>query len=134
MSARATQFLKQQSLRVTPARQDVLELFFQRQQGLSHGDVEAALPEYDRVTLYRTLGTLLEKSILHRVPDASGLQRFALGPDRPQHPHVHFQCMSCGTTLCLDEAPMHATPLPPGSRALHYEFLVRGLCERCNKG
>jgi Fur family transcriptional regulator, ferric uptake regulator len=131
MSARATNWLRQHTLRVTPCRQDVLELFFQRKEGLTHADVEAGLSEYDRVTLYRTLATLLEKDILHRVPDAAGLQRFALGASLAHNPHIHFQCLSCGTTRCLEDTPIPELHLPTGYTPMNYEYLVQGMCAIC---
>lgn len=62
------EMLKEHDLRSTPGRQAILNLFLKKKHALSHGDIERWLdPEYDRVTVYRTLRIFLKRGILHKV-------------------------------------------------------------------
>ena len=59
--------LKNFKLRSTPNRQEILELFLQRNYALSHGDIEKEIDsQLDRVTLYRTLKTFLDRGLIHK--------------------------------------------------------------------
>src|SRR4051794_4468053 len=66
--------------------------------------------ETDPVTVYRTLNTLAEHKLVHRVRGEDGAWRYAAtsgvsDADRQDHPHAHFVCDSCGTVECLEEMP-----------------------------
>jgi len=135
-----TQLLRQHQLRITGARVAVLEQFVYSRHALTHADLEAALSAYDRVTLYRTLGTFLEQGILHKVPDDTGASAYAfvspaaeahLAATPVVHQHVHFKCHTCGQTECLPDVPVPAVQLPKGYVANTFEFLVQGRCANC---
>jgi Fe2+ or Zn2+ uptake regulation protein len=58
--------LKTHQLRNTTCREEVIGLFHRKAIALSHSDLESNLGNlFDRVTLYRTLKTFVEKGILH---------------------------------------------------------------------
>ena len=138
MSDRAIDILQRNGLRNTPSRLRVLETFLQRDAALSHADIEENIEgNFDRVTIYRTLNTFQENGILHKVPDASGMARFAMCSDQCGHDHhddnhVHFQCRNCGTSQCLIEVQAPAISLPEGFRAENMQFLIEGLCNKCS--
>src|SRR5438045_2786316 len=54
--------------------------------------------ETDPVTVYRTLNTLAEHKLVHRIRGEDGAWRYAASPvaaspdDRREHPHAHFVC------------------------------------------
>ncbi len=131
--------LKDHKLRTTSCREDVLETFLNREMALSHGDLESALGDrFDRVTIYRTLKTFLEKGILHKVLDDEGT-RYALCRERctehdHHHDHVHFKCNACGQTNCLENLHVPAVKLPEGYRIQEVNLLIQGLCAECAKG
>lgn len=137
----AEHVLKQKKMRVTPARTEVLELFIQAANALSHGDLEKKLgPHFDRVTLYRTLGSFVENGLIHKVPDETGAQRFAYcNHDHPEHEgehvhtHVHFNCTRCNRTLCLDDIDIPSVHLPKGFTQSESVYLVKGCCTLCSK-
>src|SRR5690554_7985054 len=47
--------LRDKNLRVTPFRKEVLEIFLENEHAISIQDIEEALVEFDRITLYRTI-------------------------------------------------------------------------------
>jgi Fe2+ or Zn2+ uptake regulation protein len=75
---------------------------------LDAADVLARLGRYtDRVTVYRTLKTLVESGILHSVQGEDRVRRYAFGPQSDEgHHHVHFACDQCGKVECLESAPI----------------------------
>jgi Fur family transcriptional regulator, ferric uptake regulator len=129
--------LKEHHLRTTTCREDVLSTFINRKNALSHGDLENELGEnYDRVTIYRTLKTFLEKGIIHKVLDDEG-QRYALCSDhcsdeKHHHDHVHFKCNICGQTNCIENLHIPAVPLPTGYKPDAFNLLIQGTCPACN--
>ena len=122
-------------LRNTKCRTAVLRQFMKNDKALSHSELEKTLKEFDRVTIYRTINSFLEKGLIHRVPDNSGTMRYALcphncSPEEHQHDHVHFQCNVCGTTQCLNQ-PVPEISLPEGYLKEEVNFLVEGICKNC---
>jgi Fur family transcriptional regulator, ferric uptake regulator len=132
----AETLLRRAELRVTPARLQVLTTFLRYEYALPHSELETLVPECDRVTLYRTLGTFTEKGLLHRVPDDAGATKYALCAEHcAQHlhadNHVHFKCTHCGKTECLEGVRIPDLNLPDGYRVLETSLLVQGLCKPC---
>jgi Fur family transcriptional regulator, ferric uptake regulator len=96
--------LKEFSLRNTSCREEILQVFLNKNFALSHADIENKLSEnFDRVTIYRTLKTFLDKGIIHKVLDDEGTTKYALCKEacahhEHHHEHVHFKCIQCGLT------------------------------------
>ena len=133
-----TQLLKEHQLRSTSSRSAILSLFFRHHHALSYSDIERQVSEnYDRVTVYRTIKTFLDKGVIHKVLDDSGALKYALCNDHcstgHHHDHVHFKCLICGQTSCLDDAEIPALRLPPGYRAVETNLLIQGTCPRCQQ-
>jgi Fur family ferric uptake transcriptional regulator len=130
------EILKDHQLRTTTCREDVLSAFIDKKNALSHGDLEGLLGEnYDRVTIYRTLKTFLEKGIVHKVLDEEGM-RYALcttqcSDEKHQHDHVHFKCNICGQTNCLENLHIPHVNLPKGYQAATFNLLIQGTCAKC---
>jgi len=128
--------LKDFNLRSTPNRQEILHLFLRKNYALSHGDIEKEIDNsLDRVTVYRTLKTFLDKGLIHKVLDDEGSLKYALCNEActtagHHHDHVHFKCTKCGQTNCLNiEVP--PIKLPKGYKASEVNLLIQGVCERC---
>jgi Fur family ferric uptake transcriptional regulator len=82
MNAPSDRLLKTFRLRSTPSRQEILHLFLNKDYALSHGDIEKEINnELDRVTVYRTLKTFLDKGLIHKVLDDEGSLKYALCND-----------------------------------------------------
>ncbi len=138
MNEVSNRLLKDFRLRTTPSRQEILHLFLEKDYALSHGDIEKEIDNsLDRVTVYRTLKTFLDKGLIHKVLDDEGSLKYALCNEGctlagHHHNHVHFKCISCGQTNCLDvEIP--PVKLPKGYKAKELNVLIQGICENCNR-
>ena len=73
--------LKDYKLRQTDCREEILQVFMSKPHALAHADVEGQLTEqFDRVSVYRTLKTFLDKGIIHKVLDDEGGVTLAYNP------------------------------------------------------
>jgi len=131
--------LKRNNLSVTGSREKILSLFLIQQGALAHGDIEKRAGEkFDRVTVYRTLQTFVEKGIIHAIPTADNSIRYALCKDHcteghHHDHHIHFVCTTCGNTYCLDDVVTPEVKLPKGYVSSHIEVVVDGVCKSCSQ-
>ena len=139
MQAEIKGILKRNNLSVTGSREKILSLFLSQRGALAHGDIEKRAGEkFDRVTVYRTLQTFLEKGIIHSIPTADNSIRYALCKDdcsegHHHDHHVHFVCTNCGNTYCLDNVVTPEIKLPNGYLSSHIEVVVDGICQACGQ-
>src|SRR6476660_2635608 len=139
MTTRVDDLLRRNSLSVTDSRKKILNLFLNVQGALAHGDIERKAGEkFDRVTVYRTLQTFVEKGIIHTIPTTDNSIRYALCKDNCSEGHhhdhhIHFVCSQCNQTYCLDDVATPAVKLPSGYLAKQIDVVVEGICDKCNK-
>jgi len=133
------EILKRNNLSVTGSREKILGLFLSQPGALAHGDIEKKAGEkFDRVTVYRTLQTFVEKGIIHTIPTADNSIRYALCKDdcsagHHHDHHVHFVCTRCGNTYCLDDVVTPEVKLPKGYISSQIEVVVEGVCKACSQ-
>ena len=132
------QLIKKAGLSLTEARKLILDIFISSPAALSHHDIENLMPEgFDRVTVYRTLQTFVQKGIVHHVPTTDNTILYALCKDECQtghhhDNHVHFICTSCQTTNCLEEVTVPLVRLPKGFELKKAAMVIEGICDTCN--
>jgi Fur family ferric uptake transcriptional regulator len=135
----ADELLRRAGLRRTPVRVALLKLLGASTQPLTAPELLERLPaDTDTVTVYRTLNTFTELSLIHRVRGSDRSARYALGApqSRQTHRHPHFVCDECGTVECLADAPIPDSLV----KSLHVkreyrvkfpEVLLHGICPKC---
>jgi Fur family transcriptional regulator, ferric uptake regulator len=129
--------LKANNLSITDSRKSILELFKLSKGALAHADIEKkSSAQFDRVTIYRTLQTFVDKGIIHTIPTADNSVLYALCKDDcsagDHHDnHVHFICDSCDTTYCLDHVTIPSVNLPKGFKSKQTDVVVSGVCKNC---
>ncbi len=129
--------LKRNMLSVTESRKRILELFLINNGALAHSDIEKKTGEkFDRVTIYRTLQTFVEKGIIHTIPTADNSVLYALCKDEcssghHHDNHVHFICDKCNITYCLDSVVTPEVNLPEGFKPQLIDVVVTGVCKNC---
>src|SRR5688500_11398066 len=137
MEVQINDILRKNQLSVTDSRKKILELFLGSNGALAHGDIEKKTGEkFDRVTVYRTLQTFLEKGIIHTIPTPDNTVLYALCMDdckegHHHDNHVHFICNECGTTTCLPDVLIPEVRLPKGFLPKESQMVVTGLCKEC---
>ncbi|MEP6725095.1 MAG: transcriptional repressor [Bacteroidota bacterium] len=131
------QLLKRNQLSITDSRSKILELFLQQNGALAHADIEKKSgASFDRVTVYRTLQTFVEKGIIHTIPTADNSILYALCKDEcteghHHDHHVHFICSKCSSTICLEDITVPEIKLPGGYQTTQVEVVVNGVCKDC---
>ena len=139
MTTRVDDILRRNSLSVTESRKKILNLFLNVQGALAHGDIERKAGEkFDRVTVYRTLQTFVEKGIIHTIPTTDNSVRYALCKDsctegHHHDNHVHFICLQCGTALCLEDIVVPEIKMRRGFSINEIEVVVKGTCLDCQQ-
>ncbi len=130
--------LKKNQLSITAGREKILSMFITQSGALAHGDIEKKMgAHFDRVTIYRTLQTFMEKGIIHSIPSSDNVVRYALckencaGGHHHDH-HVHFLCSSCNKTYCLDDIVTPTIKMPKGYSPQQIDVVVNGICKKCN--
>ena len=129
--------LKEHHLKVTQSRKDVLGVFYNIKFAVSHSFLEEQLKNTnDRVTIYRTLYTFLDKGIIHKVLDEGGTNKYALcstcDTHSHSHDHVHFKCQVCLETNCIEDILIPNIRLPEGYLSKETGILIQGICKKCN--
>ena len=139
MDTEVENILKRNHLSITESRKKILLLFLHHTGALAHADIERNAEEkFDRVTVYRTLQTFVEKGIIHTIPTSDNSIRYALCKDdcsegHHHDNHVHFVCLQCGNTICLDDVTVPELKLPKGYSTTNIEMVVNGICRDCKQ-
>ena len=137
MDTEVLSILKKNQLSVTEGRKKILELFYKSDGALAHADIEKNTEAaFDRVTVYRTLQTFVDKGIIHHIPTTDNSILYALCKDDCEEGHhhdhhVHFICDNCNKTICLDDVTVPDVKLPKGFKPKHAEMVVTGVCDDC---
>ena len=131
--------LKRNGLSVTESRKKIMELFLDTAGAMAHADIEKNTGiAFDRVTVYRTLQTFVDKGIIHQIPTIDNSILYALCKQNCQQGHhhdnhVHFICNNCDKTFCLDDVTVPDVKLPKGFTPAQAAMVVTGVCMDCKK-
>jgi Fur family ferric uptake transcriptional regulator len=138
MKHASLEILKRNNLSITASRSKILELFLANIGALAHADIEKKTGEqFDRVTIYRTLQTFVDKGLIHTIPTADNSVLYALCKDECEQGHhhdnhIHFICDTCNITICMDNITIPKLKLPKGFVPKRSDVVVSGICNRCN--
>lgn len=129
--------LKRNQLSITEARKKILSLFLHEPGALAHAAIEKKTGEkIDRVTVYRTLQSFLEKGIIHAIPTSDNSIQYALCKDdcsqgHHHDNHVHFICSECRKTICMEGVDIPSVRLPSGFQPTEWQMIIKGICKDC---
>ena len=130
--------LRRKGMKITAMRLRVLELFFEKQEPLSHAAIFKHFTglgqKPDKVTLYRVLSAFSEAQIVHEVQEINGPIRFCLHDpfiDECAGNHPHFLCRECERMLCLHGQTLPRVNVPEGTFVEGKQLLIFGLCPQC---
>jgi len=132
---KARRILKTAKLYCTAGRVAVLRILLKADKPLRQDQIAQRLSarSFDRVTIYRTLESLLEVGLVHKAFLDERARHFELARNCSETQcHPHFTCTSCGNTHCLTEMAI------PKVKGTHKGFLIHrqqtrleGLCPAC---
>jgi len=131
----ARRILKSAKLYCTAGRVAVLRILLRANKPLRQDEIAGRLGKksFDKVTIYRTLESLLEVGLVHNAFLDERARHFELACNCSNTQcHPHFTCTSCGSTHCLTEMAI------PKVKGTHKGFLIHrqqtrleGLCPAC---
>lgn len=140
--------LRRGNLRVTGVRVAILRTLSGSTSAMEAADVVLALgragEDADRVTVYRTLNSLVDAGIAHRIDPGDRIFRYSLTDhgrctgEHHEHEHPHMVCDGCGAVECILDAEVSIKPRPgaePGAcrrfKVTQQDIMLHGTCDRC---
>ncbi len=131
----AEQILKYHRLKNTGCRKFIITELLQNDSALSENEIKQALPDlFDRVTFYRSLKTLEEYKIIHRIVLHDSVVKYALNREiLPDGDHAHFHCIKCDSVTCLESELKAPASLPGGFSVDSMDVLLEGTCPECKE-
>lgn len=130
-------YLQDRNIKPTAMRQLVLQIMSEQTSAISLPDLEMIFDRADKATLYRTLKTFEEHKLIHRIDDGTGTAKYALCMEscecEPDDLHVHFLCVKCEQTYCLNEVAVPSINLPARFSMESVNMVVKGVCANCRK-
>lgn len=128
------EILQKHNLVRTSCRQSIIAAILDAGTAVSEEEIKTKVEgTYDRTTFYRTLKTLIENGVIHKIVVDNHLIKYALSANKEhKNHHIHFYCNQCGMVECLEMSEIKTPDLPVGYRKLEAELIVKGFCSRCN--
>lgn len=135
--------LHEHDMKSTKIRTLVLGLLLRSDVAMSHSQVSEQLSktehDIDKVTLYRTLNTFVEKGLAHKVATEDRNWLYAIYDDDAEHAedgheHAHFICVSCEKIYCFpieQEAMSLSQKQLQGFEIKQTEIRLHGRCPVC---
>jgi Fur family ferric uptake transcriptional regulator len=129
--------LEDRDIKPTSVRLLILKEMLSHKEAFSLGSLEDALDTVDKSTLSRTITLFHNKHLIHSIDDGSGSMKYSVCSSdctcSLQDLHVHFSCLRCGNTFCMENLSIPPVQLPKGFVLESVNFVLKGLCDSCSK-
>lgn len=129
--------LKIKKIRETSFRLEVVSILQDFGKPISLEQLEEKLSKFDRITLYRTIKTFIDKGLIHEILIQGESKRIALCSHEckeEQHTHhlehIHFFCENCKETFCIEEVDIPTITIPQ-YEVYSFEIQAKGVCKKC---
>ncbi|WP_010523056.1 Fur family transcriptional regulator [Aquimarina agarivorans] len=101
----AKELLNKHHLKATTTRIKLIEIIKTFKTAIPYTKIQEHFKDSDRITLYRTIQTLLKKEIIHKALINKEETYYALYENDTKdqthsHNHVHFKCTVCNHVSC----------------------------------
>ncbi len=127
--------LKTAELYRTKVRIAILKVLMKADEPLSQNQIARRLGKkhFDKVTIYRTLESLLKVGLVHKAFIEKRAWHFELADNCTESQcHPHFTCTNCGSTHCLTEISLPMAKSPRKGFIIHRQQVrLEGLCPAC---
>ncbi|MHC4431023.1 MAG: Fur family transcriptional regulator [Planctomycetota bacterium] len=131
----ARRMLKMTKLYCTESRLAILEVLAGAGKPLTQDQIarRSSNKQFDKVTIYRTLESLLRVGLVHKAFVEKRATHFELAHNcTEQQCHPHLTCSSCGDTHCLTEISLPMPKSPHQGFVIHRQQVrLEGLCPGC---
>jgi len=127
--------LRAANLYRTECRLAILEVLMNSTAPLNQEQIASRLgcKRFNKVSIYRTLASLLEVGLVHRAFIDKRAWHFELADNCTQTQcHPHFTCTNCGSTHCLAGISLPLARIPHEGFVIHRQQVrLEGLCPAC---
>ena len=132
---KAREMLKAAKLYCTSGRIDILTVLMKAGKPLCQDQIAqiSGRERFDKVTIYRTLESLLGVGLVHKAYMDKRAWHFELANNCTESQcHPHFTCTSCGATHCLKGMSLPMAKSPHRGFIIHRQKVrLEGLCPAC---
>lgn len=122
------------NIRLTTMRILIYEYMEVATVALSLLEIEKYFHKADKVTIYRTIQTFLERGLVHKILDENVAKYKLCGDvcseDNHKDRHLHFYCKKCKETTCRDEVILPEN-MESQLQIDEIQILAKGICEKC---
>lgn len=127
--------LRDYHLKSTTCRKFILNELLRSQTALTEHEIKTSFPDlFDRVTFYRTLKTLEDAGVIHKIVLQDNTTRYAVSRKsfHEEDIHFHFHCCVCNEVFCIQSKSRINMELPQGFVQHRVSMIVEGVCAACN--
>jgi Fe2+ or Zn2+ uptake regulation protein len=132
---KARHMLKEAALYCTEARVAILKVFMEAGGPLRQDQIAGWLESHtlNKVTVYRTLDSLVEAGLVHRAFTQNRAWYFELADHCSEKQcHPHFTCTNCGVTQCMTDVSLPMAQIHQKGYIINRQQVrLEGLCPAC---
>jgi Fur family ferric uptake transcriptional regulator len=130
------ELLKSHQLKKSAPRVAILNVLTNANAPQSEAEIKQAIGDlYDRITFYRSMHSLYESGLIHKIVIDNLQVKYALNDCSRGHSHevnhVHFYCYKCCRVQCLEQIETGKYSLPDGYMKNECNVLIKGTCNVC---
>jgi len=135
LDSQARKILRAAGLYCTRGRVTILKVLMKIGKPLSQEQIaeRSGKQNFDKVTIYRTLASLLQVGLVHKAFMDKRAWHFELADHCTESQcHPHFTCTNCGDTHCLTGVSLPMAKSPHKGFIIHRQQVrLEGLCPAC---
>lgn len=135
--AKIIELLDEHGIRPTSNRIMLMMALSKADHPLTMKELEDLVDTIDKSNIFRSLSMFREQHLVHVLQDGADAVRYELclshEEDHDEDIHAHFYCERCGQTFCLNGIPVPKISLPEGYRMNTINYLVKGVCPKCQQ-
>ncbi|MGA2323978.1 MAG: transcriptional repressor [Sedimentisphaerales bacterium] len=135
LKERIDNLLDSVKMKRTGPRRTILEILLAGNRPQTADEIVSSIGKIgpNRVTVYRTLESMVDAGLVHKAFVEERSQHYELADKCTEHQcHPHFVCTGCGRTSCLHDVSVSmATSTPVGFIIQRQQVRLEGLCPKC---
>lgn len=137
-NAEIEKILTEKGIKPTANRILVLKELMKAENPISLADLENLLDfSMDKASIFRVLSLFADNDVVHVIEDGSRSLKYELCHSGDKHSiedqHAHFYCENCKETYCIVSAKVPMIDIPEGFKPHSINYMIKGICSKCNK-
>lgn len=129
--------LENRDIKPTAIRLLIYKAMLAQKEAFSLSSLENELETVDKSTLSRTISLFHTHLLIHSIDDGSGSIKYSVCSANCmcdlKDQHLHFSCLHCKKTFCLQNISIPQIELPENFLLSSVNFVLKGYCDSCSK-